>query len=97
MFIDEAQDLSPLQWKVVDLISKEVKQVYIAGDDKQSIYKFSGGDPKSLINREGNSIVLDTSYRLPQPILEYAERITERITEKQPYNVSSKNNNGRCT
>ena len=95
LFIDEAQDLSPLQWKVVDLISKEVNNVYIAGDDKQSIYKFSGGDPKSLINREGNRIVLDTSYRLPQPILEYAERITERITEKQPYQVSSKNNDGR--
>lgn len=89
LFVDEAQDLSPLQWDVVNQISEEVKQVYIAGDDKQSIYKFSGGDPKSLIDKEGDRIILDTSYRLPKPILEYAEKICDQITEKQPYNVAS--------
>lgn len=94
LFVDEAQDLSPLQWDIVDLISKEVKQVYIAGDDKQSIYKFSGGDPTSLINKEGNRIILDTSYRLPTPILDYAEKICDQITEKQPYEVHSKQSDG---
>ena len=89
LFVDEAQDLSPLQWKVVDQLSKPVKQVYIAGDDKQSIFKFSGGDPVSLINREGERIILDTSYRLPSQILEYSEKIATRITQKQDYTVTS--------
>lgn len=89
LFVDEAQDLSPLQWKVIDQLSNGVEQVYIAGDDKQSIYKFSGGDPASLINREGERSVLDTSYRLPSDILEYAEKIAERIVEKQDYTVKS--------
>lgn len=94
LFLDEAQDLSPLQWKVIDKISNEVKHTYIAGDDKQSIYKFSGGDPMSLIQRQGTRVVLDKSYRLPQQILEYAELITSKIKEKQPYQVASVNNNG---
>ena len=94
LFVDEAQDLSPLQWKIVNHISNEVEQVYIAGDDKQSIYKFSGGDPSSLINKEGNRIVLDTSYRLPTPVLDYAEKICDKITEKQPYEVHSKQSDG---
>ena len=94
LFVDEAQDLSPLQWDIIDLISQEVKQVYIAGDDKQSIYKFSGGDPKSLIDKEGDRIILDTSYRLPQPVLQYAEKICQQISEKQPYEVHSEQSEG---
>ena len=90
LFVDEAQDLSPLQWNIIELISKEVKQVYIAGDDKQSIYKFSGGSPTSLIKKKGNRIVLDTSYRLPQNILEYAQKVADQISEKQDYSVKSK-------
>ena len=89
LFVDEAQDLSPLQWKVVDQLSRSVKQVYIAGDDKQSIYKFSGGDPVSLIEREGNRVVLDTSYRLPANILDYSEKIASKISQKQDYTINT--------
>lgn len=94
VFVDEAQDLSPLQWDVINYLSKDAKQTYIAGDDKQSIFKFAGGDPKSLIEKKGNRIVLDTSYRLPSTILKYAEKIADRIKEKQKYKVKSKDTNG---
>ena len=97
LFVDEAQDLSPLQWNIINHISKEVKHVFIAGDDKQSIFKFSGGDPKSLINKEGNRIVLSTTYRLPKKVLTYAETVAQRITEKQDYTVvPAKNNDDGC-
>ena len=94
VFVDEAQDLSPLQWDVVDFISKGATKVFIAGDDKQSIFKFAGGDPSSLINKEGERIVLDTSYRLPAKVLNYAEKIASRIKEKQDYAVVSKDKGG---
>jgi superfamily I DNA/RNA helicase len=89
VFIDEAQDLSPLQWKAVNVITKNAKTVYVAGDDKQSIYKFAGGDPQSLINMNGERTVLNTSYRLPKPVLEYSEKIAEQISEKQEYSITS--------
>mgnify|MGYP003110838037 CR=1 FL=1 len=94
LFVDESQDLSPLQWKVINKLSTKTKHTYIAGDDKQSIYKFSGGDPKSLIEKEGDRIVLDETYRLPSKILEYAETITSRIKDKQEYTVKSHKNGG---
>lgn len=94
VFVDEAQDLSPLQWDVIDFISQDAKEVFVAGDDKQSIFKFAGGDPSSLIKRTGSRTVLDTSYRLPQPVLEYAEKIAEQITEKQPYSIQSRKEQG---
>mgnify|MGYP003133032816 CR=1 FL=1 len=93
LFVDEAQDLSPLQWKIVDHISNEVKEVIIVGDDKQSIFKFAGGDPKSLIQKKGTRVVLDTSYRLPKNILDYAESVANRIEEKQDYTVKALEDN----
>lgn len=89
VFVDEAQDLSPLQWQAINVITKKAKTIYVAGDDKQSIYKFAGGDPSSLIKMQGERTVLDTSYRLPKPVLEYSEKIANRISEKQEYSVAS--------
>jgi len=47
-FIDEAQDLSPIQWKMVDIIKKNTKYVILAGDDDQAIYGWAGADVKKF-------------------------------------------------
>ena len=52
LLLDEAQDTSPWQWEIVDLLLEEqfsqiqekVKSFFIVGDDKQSIYSFQGAD-----------------------------------------------------
>lgn len=88
IFVDEAQDLSGLQWEIISQLSNKAQRTIIAGDDKQAIYKFSGGDPRTLINYEGERRVLGTSYRLPERILDYAEAIAKRLTEKQAYTVA---------
>lgn len=89
MFCDEAQDFSKLQWKIIDVLAKSAEHVYVAGDDKQSIYEFSGGDPDSLIRRAGNRVILDTCYRLPKSILNFAESVASRIKNKTVYSVKS--------
>lgn len=42
--VDEAQDLTPLQWDMVVKIAKSVWRVYIAGDDDQAIYEWNGAE-----------------------------------------------------
>ena len=42
--VDEAQDLTPLQWDMVVKMSEGVDSVYIAGDDDQAIYEWNGAD-----------------------------------------------------
>ena len=42
--VDEAQDLTPLQWDMVVKIASAVDRVYIAGDDDQAIYEWNGAD-----------------------------------------------------
>jgi len=50
IFLDEAQDLNPLQWKMFYYIEEQCKRSYIAGDDDQAIYTFQGADPSEFIN-----------------------------------------------
>ncbi len=83
MFIDEAQDLSLLQWRVVWRMAKNVKRLYLAGDDDQAIYSWAGATAKHFNQIPGEVIVLPQSYRLPRRILRTAERITNKIEHRQ--------------
>jgi DNA helicase-2/ATP-dependent DNA helicase PcrA len=87
VFGDEAQDFSKLQWSIMKLLSQPAKKLFLAGDDKQAIYEFSGGDPDSLIEKKGTRIVLDTCYRLPSRVLDFAERVAANINKKTPYEI----------
>jgi ATP-dependent exoDNAse (exonuclease V) beta subunit len=49
LFIDEAQDLSLLQWEMVRKIWGEAEKTYIAGDDDQAIFKWAGADVDHFI------------------------------------------------
>lgn len=83
-FVDEAQDLTTLQWRVVFQAFKEVDQLYIAGDDDQSIYGFQGADNDVFINLKGNTRTLERSYRLPQVLVDKAKDITSLIAHRVP-------------
>ena len=43
-FLDEAQDLSPLQWDIAHLLDTKSDKMYCAGDDDQAIYRWAGAD-----------------------------------------------------
>ena len=49
LFIDEAQDLSLLQWEMVRKIWSRAEKTYIAGDDDQAIFKWAGADVDHFI------------------------------------------------
>lgn len=82
--IDEAQDLSYLQWVMVWQIFHGVKRLYIAGDDDQAIFGWAGADSNEFIRMEGERVQLKKSHRLPRKIFELANNISELITERRP-------------
>lgn len=55
ILVDEAQDTSPAQWRVIEAISEEFfagrgardveRTIFVVGDEKQSIYSFQGAEP----------------------------------------------------
>ena len=80
MFVDEAQDLSPLQWQLVSVLAQNSERVYIAGDDDQAIFRWAGADVDHLVSiSQGNARVLDQSYRIPSSVHEIADRVIRRV------------------
>jgi len=54
-FLDEAQDLSALQWDIAHILDSNSEKMYCAGDDDQAIYRWAGADVDHFINLEGGS------------------------------------------
>lgn len=79
LIIDEAQDLTRQQWRFAKQIGKIAIKVIIAGDDDQSIFKWSGADLKTFLGLEGNKTVLPKSFRLPRAIYNVANDIVGKI------------------
>ena len=86
LFIDEAQDLSLIQWEMVRSMWVNANKTYIAGDDDQAIFKWAGADVDHFIalKEEVNDIkVLDQSYRIPGgPIHELSQKIISKIQNR---------------
>lgn len=80
LFVDEAQDLSHLQWKVIEKIAENVKDVIIAGDDDQAIFRWAGADVDYFIRMRGDDIsTLDQSYRIPRSVQTLSDNILRGI------------------
>ena len=58
--------------------------VFVAGDDDQAIYEWSGADVDKFINLQGEQTVLRKSYRLPLPIWELGNKIANTIQKRVP-------------
>lgn len=84
VIIDEAQDLSRIQWNLVVALAQRCKQVYVAGDDDQACFNWAGADVKSFLNLSGEIKVLDQSYRVPAKIHALANNVVKRIRVRQP-------------
>jgi DNA helicase-2/ATP-dependent DNA helicase PcrA len=66
LIIDEAQDLSKLQWRFAKKIIDKSKKIFIAGDDDQAICESFGADPQEFFNISGSELILKDSYRVPK-------------------------------
>ena len=95
VFLDEAQDLSPLQWDIAHILDKNSKKMYAAGDDDQAIYRWAGADVEQFITLDGSSETLSQSYRVPRLIHRTAETIVSRITSRYPKKYEPKNEDGK--
>ena len=79
-FVDEAQDLSPIQWKMFNIIKENSKYVILAGDDDQAIYGWAGADVKKFQQEiSKKDIILPQSYRVPQSVQSLANKILDLI------------------
>lgn len=86
LFVDEAQDLCKLQWKIVEQMSNSSLETWIAGDDDQAIFRWSGADIDYFqkIAKENKTEILHQSYRLPIKIQEFSNKLIQRVYDRVP-------------
>jgi len=89
LFVDEAQDLSKLQWSVIHKIAENVGEIYAAGDDDQAIYRWAGASVHDFTGLRGKQRVLERSFRVPDAVHSLALRVSSNITSRIPKRFSS--------
>ncbi len=80
IFIDEAQDLSPLQWQLYDKLKENCDDIYLAGDDDQAIFAWAGADVNRFIKEPANERVLRYSRRVSKAVQEQSQIAVSRIS-----------------
>ena len=95
--VDEAQDLSTLQWQMVNVAFRYAKRIYIAGDDDQAIYKWSGADVKHFLNLDGQLQFLKKSHRLPKSIFKLSQKIAAKIRNRHSKTFTPRGKEGSVT
>ncbi|MCM1039151.1 MAG: ATP-dependent helicase [Ruminococcus sp.] len=85
IMVDEFQDINPVQYEIVKLLAAPQDNLFIVGDDDQSIYGFRGARP-DIMRRfmvdypQAGQLLLDVNYRCHEQIVESSLKV---ITENQ--------------
>lgn len=80
ILIDEFQDINQVQYEIVKLLVKPHKNIFVVGDDDQSIYRFRGAKPEIMLHFEKDfkntqRVLLDTNYRCSEKIVKAASKV----------------------
>jgi len=98
LFVDEAQDLSTQQWGLVNKWMGNLKALYLAGDDDQSIYGWGGAEPNGMYQFEkenkADREVLDQSYRVPKSIQYLANSLISTVKNRVEKKYKPREGNG---
>lgn len=87
LIVDEAQDLTPLHWGVVERMMEVADDITVAGDDDQAIFQWSGADPQGMtkfaVKHDSKVRVLSQSYRVPKTVHRLAQDIAAKMVNRQ--------------
>ena len=80
ILIDEFQDINKIQFDIVKMLAAPENNLFVVGDDDQSIYRFRGARPELMLHfkddyPEAEQILLDTNYRSQKEIVEASLRL----------------------
>ncbi len=97
LLIDEFQDIAPLQYRLVRRLSTPENNLFIVGDDDQSIYGFRGAKPGIMLHfpvdyPEAETVTLPINYRSTPQVVEAAGRLI--VHNKNRFSKNSRAHNG---
>ena len=85
LFLDEAQDTSVSQWRIIEPIAKGCDNIIIVGDEKQSIYSWRGGDKGLFLSFDrilgAATESLPTNYRSEKEIINFVNLFFDHVSK----------------
>ncbi len=97
--VDEFQDINPVQFECIKLIASPKNNLFVVGDDDQSIYSFRGAAPDIMLDfekyyRNAVRIILDTNYRSTGLIINAANLVISYNKNRFSKVINTVNDNG---
>lgn len=99
ILVDEFQDINQLQYDIVRLLAKPENNLFIVGDDDQSIYHFRGARPEIMLNftkdyPKAETVLLNVNYRCSKNILRTAMKVIGCNTRRFKKQLDTPNEEG---
>lgn len=99
ILIDEFQDINKIQYDIIKLLAKPQDNLFIVGDDDQSIYGFRGSKPEIMLNfdkdyPDTDKVILDTNYRSTGNIVSAAGKVIAHNKVRFAKNINTVNDPG---
>ena len=100
ILVDEFQDINRLQYDITRMLAAPEDNLFIVGDDDQSIYHFRGARPEIMLNftkdyPKAKTVLLDVNYRCSGEILESAVRLIGHNDKRFKKKLSTPNEKGK--
>lgn len=100
ILIDEFQDINKVQYEVVRMLAAPDNNLFIVGDDDQSIYRFRGAKPEIMLGFEKDypnlkKILLNVNYRSTQTIVKAASNLISHNRIRFPKTIESAQESGQ--
>ena len=91
--VDESQDTSKVQHEIIRVLAQESGNIFMVGDEDQSIYGFRAAYPQALMDFEktypgAQILLMEQNYRSTEPILEAANRFVARNRYRRPKTIA---------
>ena len=99
ILIDEFQDINQVQYDVIRMLAAPQENLFIVGDDDQSIYRFRGAKPEIMLGfgkdyPNTKEIILDVNYRSTQTIVRSAARVIKHNRKRYQKQIVTINEQG---
>ncbi len=94
ILIDEFQDISPVQYEIIKMLALPENNLFIVGDDDQSIYRFRGASPEIMLGfpkdyPDAKTVTLNKNYRCTPQILTAAGRMISHNRKRFPKELTA--------
>lgn len=100
ILIDEFQDINKIQYDIIRMLAKPQDNLFVVGDDDQSIYRFRGAKPEIMLKfhedyKNAKQVLLDINYRSTSTIVTAASKLVSCNVKRYSKRISSIKKQGK--